>query len=475
MQALAPEHQENSSKRLIIIILGLIFFLLFSARAIQACSCVARLPPCQAYKETQAIFIATVIEIKTGAGDAAKSGNITSQMAYARLSVLETFKGISEKEIRMWQGTGSGDCSFVFEQGESYLIYASFDEETKLHHTNICTRSRPLAYAADDLDYLRGQPASDSVTRLSGTLIRLDYSEEGVKEQPPELLSGIKVAAVNEQGQRFEAITDGNGFYKITGLPAGLYKVWPELPSHLSLAYGSKDKFEITDKGCAAADFMTRTDGRISGLVIDSDGRPVPNTIIDLIPASTAGRIGDPRVGRYKEADVNGRFEFTELTPGEYLLGVNIRQAPSGERPFRRTYFPDADSPSRSQVITLDNGEKLKGIVLRLPPRLRVRAIEGTLVWPDGRPVTKALVVFRDTPSPTGGRSLGMANVDEQGRFSISALEGQEGWIHSTILVPVKDGLQAIMAGPVRAVAISNQKKIRLVAGKKTGGVKILP
>lgn len=475
MQALVPKHQEDSSKRLIVIILGLIFFLPFSTRAIQACSCIGRVPPCQAYKETQAIFIATVIEIKTGAGDAAKSGNVTSQMAYARLSVLETFKGISEKEIRMWQGTGSGDCAFVFEPGETYLIYASFDEETKLYHTNICTRSRPLAYAADDLDYLRGLTASDGVTRLSGTLIRLDYLEEGVKERPPELLSGIKVVAANEQGQRLEAITDANGFYKITGLPAGLYKVGPELPSHLSLAYSNRDKFEVPDKGCAAADFMARTDGRISGLLIDADGKPIPNMVIDIIPASMSGRINDPRVGRYKETDENGKFEFTELTAGEYLLGVNIRQAPSGVRPFRRTYFPGADSPSRSQIITLDNGEKLKGLVLRLPPRLPVRTIEGTLAWPDGRPVSKALVVFKDTPDPAGGKSLGMANVDGEGRFSISALEGQQGWVHSTILVPVKDGLQAITAVPVRAVAISNQKKIRLVAGKKTGGVKILP
>lgn len=138
----------------------------------------------------------------------------------------------------MWQGTGGGDCSFVFEKGEAYLLYASYDAETKLYHTNTCTRSRPLAYAADDLDYLRGLPRSDGVTRLSGTLVRLDYSDGG--GQPPTLLDGIKVVAEDPQGRRFEAATGANGFYSITGLPAGRYKVRPQLPSHLSLAYGKR-------------------------------------------------------------------------------------------------------------------------------------------------------------------------------------------------------------------------------------------
>lgn len=68
-----------------------------------------------------------------------------------------------------------------------------------------------------------------------------------------------------------------------------------------------------------------------------------------------------------------------------------------------------------------------------------------------------------------------MANVNERGRFSIPALEGQEGWIHSTVLVPVKEGLDAIVAEPVKVTARAGQKPIRLVAGKKTGGgVRIL-
>lgn len=445
------------------------------APEVYACSCLPSPPPCEAFRETPAVFVAKVTAITSESvkADQAQGGG-PYEVSYAHLSVVQAFKGIGEKEIRIWQGTGGGDCSFVFEKGETYLLYASYDGQTKLYHTNTCTRSRPIAYAADDLDYLRGLPGSDGATRLSGTLVRLDYSDDG--GQPPGLLGGIRVIAEDPQGRRFEAATDADGFYKITGLPPGRYKVRPELPSHLSLAYGNRDEVEVPSGGCAGADFLARTDGRISGLLLDAEGKPVAGAYVDLVTSDLADRVNDRKIGRYEKTGRDGRFEFKELTPGTYLLGVNIRQEPGGDQPFPRTYYPGVSAAPQARRIKLDTGEKLSDFVLRLPPRLPVRAVDGVLMWPDGRPVTKALVIFKDSPELTGGETLGMANVDERGRFSIPALEGQEGWVHSTVLVPVKDGLDAVAAGPVQVTARAGQKPIRLVAGKKTGGgVRILP
>jgi hypothetical protein len=442
---------------------------LASAPGAYACSCVPTPPPCEAFRNAPAVFTATVTEITTETITFEGSEGIKPhQIPVARLSVGRAFKGVAEKEVRMWQGTGDGDCSFVFEKGETYLLYATYDEETKLYGTNTCTRSRPVAYAADDLDYLRGLPGSDATTRLSGMLARIDYSDDG--NQTPALLGGVKVVAEDAQGRRFEATTDAEGLYKITGLPAGRYKVRPELPSHLSLAYGYLDEVEVPAGGCAGVSFLARTDGRISGTLIDAEGRPVAETYVDLVPAEHADRVNDRKVGRFKKTDGDGRFEFAELTAGTYLLGINIRQEPSGGQPFPRTYFPGVGSAAEAQSIKLENGQKFSDLVLHLPPRLPVRAVEGVLVWPDGKPVTKALVLFTDTPDPTGGETLGMANVNEQGRFSIPALEGQAGWVHAPVFAPSKEGLDAVASNPVRVVAGARQKPVRLVAGRKTGG-----
>lgn len=460
-------------KRTLSALAVLVCALAFAPSAV-ACSCIG-MPPCDAFKETPAVFIATVTEMTAETvRDVGRPGGKPYQVSYVRLSVGQSFKGVAEKEVRMRQGTGGGDCSFVFEKGETYLLYASYDAEGGLYHTDICTRSRPVAYAADDLDYLRGLPGSATTTRLSGMLVRVDYTVG--PGQPPGLLSGIKVVAEDTQGRRFEAATDANGFYKFTGLPPGRYKVRPELPSHLSLAYGGEGEVELTAGGCVAADFLTRTDGRISGIILDSEGRPVADANVDLVPSEFAGSVNDRKVGRFKQTDREGRFEFTELTAGVYVLGVNIRQPPTGDMPFPRTYYPGTGDAASAKTFKLGTGEKLSDLVLRLPPRLPVRAIEGVLVWPDGKPVTRALVVFKDTPEPTGGEQFGSAGVDVRGRFSINALEGQEGWLHSNVLVTVKDGLDAHVSEPLKVVAGAGRKPVRLTVGKKTGGgLRIIP
>lgn len=460
-------------KRIFSALAVLVCALAFAPSAV-ACSCIGT-PPCDAFKEMPAVFIATVTEITTEAvRDVGRPGGKPYEVSYVRLSVGESFKGIAEKEVRMRQGTGGGDCSFVFDKGETYLLYASYDAEDGLYDTNICTRSRPVAYVADDLDYLRGLPGSAGTTRLAGMLVRVDYADGPV--QPPGLLSGIKVVAEDTQGRRFEAATDVNGFYKFTGLTPGRYKVRPELPAHLSLAYGGEGGVELPAGGCVTSDFLTRTDGRISGILLDAEGRPVADTTVDLVPSEFAASVNDRKVGRFKQTDREGRFEFTELTAGTYLLGVNIRQPPTGDLPFPRTYYPGAGDAAGAKAFEIGTGEKLSDLVLRLPPRLAVRAIEGVLVWPDGKPVTRALVVFKDTPELTSGEQFGSSGVDARGRFTINALEGQEGWLHSNVLVTVKDGLDAHVSEPLKVVAGAGQKPIRLTVGKKTGGgLRIIP
>lgn len=439
-----------------------------SAARAHACSCIRQQPPCASYKETGAVFVALV----TAVDEPDKNPDAPP---YAHLTVERAFKGIGETKIKMWQGTGGGDCSFVFEKGERYLIYADYDAETRQFHTNTCTRSSRLAHASDDLDYLLGLPASDKGTRLSGSVVRYDY-EDGVTSPPPEGVGGAKVIAEGAGGRRFEAVTNAEGFYKMVDLPPGRYKVRAEVPAHLRLAKDKPETIEVPRTGCAAADFLARTDGRIAGLLLDAEGRPAPQTDVDLVPFELADKVGDRRIGRYRTTDKDGRFEFTDLRPGRYLLGVNIRSEPDGDIPYRRTYFPGVPAAAGATVIELGRGEKLGGYELRLPPRLPLRTVTGVFLWPDGRPVTKALLMFKDTADIAAGRTLGFADVDGRGRFSYKLLEGTEAWVHGSVFVSVEQGLDALVAEPVRVVADSGLRPVRLVVTKKAGGgVRIVP
>ncbi len=442
-----------------------LFSILLFADYASACSCLAARPPCEAFKTTPAIFVAVVNDIEPPDSE---------RFSYAQLTVEEAFKGISQSTIRMPQGTGSGDCSFVLEKGERYLFYAKYSEELKAFMTSICTRSRPLAYAGEDLAYLRGLPATDSVTSLSGTVIKYDYHEEH-SPSVPELIKGVKITAEAKTGERFEAVTGDDGVYKIAGLPPGNYKMRAAIPSYLKLVERNPDTVEVPVKGCASLVFLTTTDGRIGGVVRDAGGKIAPEVKVDLIPFEMANRLGDRGVGDYEKTDLNGTFEFGDLKPGRYLLGVNIRSEPEGDSPFPRTFFPGVANVSEATVITLGKGEKLKGYELRLPPPLPVITISGVVVWPDGKPVVKGMVVLNDSANTTGGRDLAFAGIDKQGRFSLKALQGTEAWVHAHTTIVTASGLDMMTAEPVRVIAGPELRPLKLVILKKgPGGVRII-
>ena len=443
------------------------FSILLFADYASACLCARRPAPCEAYNSAPAIFIGVVTSI-----DPARENS--DAFMYAHLSVEQSFKGINQPTVKMLQGTGEGDCSIVFAKGMRYLIYAAYSEDTNSFHTNICTRSVALAYAGEDLAYLRGLPASDLGTSLTGTVINHDYEEEGFTSEP-ELIKGVKITAVGPNGQNFETFTSDDGTYKMSGLPPGTYTVRADVPSYLHVDRTAPEKVVVPGKGCASVGFLTRTDGRIAGVVRNAAGKLAPEQYVDLIPFEMANRLGNRRIGRFTKTDATGKFEFISLRAGRYLIGVNIRSNPEGDNPFPRMFFPGVANAADATVITLGKGEKLNGYDITLPPPLPVSIIRGVLVWPDGKPVTKALIRLRNSAQPRQGEDLAFAEVDQKGRFSLTALEGTEAWIHAGVTIPVEAGIDIMTAEPVRVIAGADRRVIRMVVSKKSpGGVRII-
>jgi hypothetical protein len=235
-------------------ILLAIFIVLLSADRASACLCLP-VSACETYKHAPAIFVALVTDIDPARKD-------PNELQYAHLSIEQTFKGTNESKVKFLQGSPGIGCSFIFEEGERYLLYATYDEESKTFYTNTCTRSRPLAYAAEDLDYLRGLPFSNEVTRLSGTVIKSDYYEESGNPSVPELIRGVKVIAEGENRQRFEAVTNDQGFYKIVGLPSGRYRVTAEIPPYLSHDSDKPPFVDVPKNGCVTAEFLKSWEGQ---------------------------------------------------------------------------------------------------------------------------------------------------------------------------------------------------------------------
>ena len=136
-----------------------ILSLLLVPSAASACSCMPSGPPCQALFQSDVVFVGTVKSIATD--EEAGSDQRLFGRRLVTLSLDRGIRGVKGSTVAVRTGQGGGDCGFDFKEGQTYLVYASRHPDGWLS-AGICSRTRPLSQAADDLAFIDTMPASGS-------------------------------------------------------------------------------------------------------------------------------------------------------------------------------------------------------------------------------------------------------------------------------------------------------------------------
>lgn len=123
--------------------LALILGLAISDAAL-ACSCAPPGPPDKARDAADAVFSGKVLGVNSAA-----SG------LEVDIRVEGSWKGIPCETVVVRTASDSAMCGYTFEVGRTYLIYAHQQEGA--FSTNLCTRTRPIDEAGEDLAAL-GDP-----------------------------------------------------------------------------------------------------------------------------------------------------------------------------------------------------------------------------------------------------------------------------------------------------------------------------
>ena len=88
--------------------------------------------------------------------------------------VNRAYRGAVESTIQIATGSSDADCGYPFEVGDRYLVYAH--DSGSMLSTGLCSRTRPLPEAAEDLEYFETafdpSPAVDSAGRPLGNTRR---------------------------------------------------------------------------------------------------------------------------------------------------------------------------------------------------------------------------------------------------------------------------------------------------------------
>lgn len=449
-------------------------------------SCVMDIsPPCQAYWNAPVVFIGRVTEVaysptfQKGKGE--ERWNYRRRIA--RFTVEESFRGSASKQVEvvaletmptpvtlpdgspgMKEMSGS-DCEYDFEQGETYLVYADRAEQPAGALRVGLNRTRPLAEANDDLEFIRGLAHETKPgATVYGKILRRDRNLNDGNSRPVGGVADVKVT-LNGNSRDLKTTTDMEGHYRFTDLPAGTYSVKATMPLHL-MPVKEASQARVAQRGCAEVDFYTEVNGRVSGRVFDAQGQPVSKMKVDLVLAELENERHPQSLLEF--TDKRGAYEQKGIPPGRYHLGIRLTGINDPNFPYPRIYYPGVQETAKAAVIEIAEGEHLQNYDLHLPPPLAERKIEGVVVWPDGQPAAGASVSLTITEYEYNFAHGRHATTDEQGRFTVKAFEELKYWIGAVVATKRHPGGQ-MHAEPIDIPANGHVGGVRLVVESPMG------
>jgi hypothetical protein len=444
-----------------------------------ACSCLNRPTVLDSFDRSDVVIRARAISVEKVPDDE-EHRYVFAGVRSTTMVVEKVFKGNLKVKDEIVFGQGSGaDCIWAFDKesiGHEFLFYLSSPDkysdrsrfpfhDPPFWYAGVCGRSRGLSDAGDDLLYLENMSKVRGKTRISGTINNGHHPAVSVENR--------KIKIIGEK-KTYQIESDKNGVFEIYDLPPGKYLIEPEVPPGWKIeAYVPRTVASLPNAGEApdlnpnrveivleakkhtAVDFGFKIDNRITGRVLDPEGKPMYRVCVHALTAEQKEGFGSPGCTNEK-----GEFQITSISEGDYVLVINGNGKLSNREPFARFYYPSVTERERAAVISIGPGESFDDINIVVPKLAETITIEGVLRYSDGNPVAEKWVRFNggDDEKTNGHAS---EQTDAAGRFSLKVLKGLIGelsaedwlWAGQFKSCPKVDELIAKTAGTTTTVS----------------------
>ncbi len=136
-------------KRMTLAVLVVTGVLIGRGADVRACSCTPPDSPAHELDRAAAVFAGRVTKTEDPA-----TGPIVGSMdpITVTFEISTVWKGAAKPTLSVTTARSGASCGFTFTKGEEYLVYASASDARL--HVSLCSRTRRLTDAADDLKEL---------------------------------------------------------------------------------------------------------------------------------------------------------------------------------------------------------------------------------------------------------------------------------------------------------------------------------
>src|SRR5580704_2872461 len=356
-----------------------------------ACSCapIASAPACQRISSADVAFLGTVDGIEP---DPMTPG-VERNRVY-RFRVERVYKGIDSKTVEVVVNPDNlTDCQAEYRMGEQYIMFAGRWTDSGTLRAGECSGSRLAKFNAEDVSFLDKFAQGRSETSVSGRVLQWmdSFSRPDAERDAP--VPGATVT-LDDGTQKQNRVTGGGGEFRFQPIAPGRYTL-----SASAERYGTLPRpyqVEVASRGCVETFPVLPAHTRVSGILRMPDDAPASKKRVEVLRKNNSGQWYSTSQF-WKNTDANGRFEFTDLPAGEYLLGYEIwHDTPSQYSPYPTQYFPSRSRRDQATVLHLSPQQSVADLTLKLGPPDTPRAIRVEVVWPDGSPPAEHLLQVFD-------------------------------------------------------------------------------
>ncbi|MEK6279582.1 MAG: hypothetical protein AABN95_04440 [Acidobacteriota bacterium] len=201
---------------------------------------------------------------------------------------------------------------------------------------------------------------------------------------------GLRTTEFGPQiGPAFKATTDPDGNYRVTDVPAGNYQVVPMAPAYVvsdSSSFGNPGKALILPEGerVEGIDFSIIRGSVITGKVTQSDGKPVIEERVYVVPAEQPNQRGTNYGGSSFQTDDRGVYRMFGLRPGRYKVSIGLPDDALAPNRLRQTYprvfYPGVTDFDEAKIVELGEGAEVSNIDITVGQTMQGFAASGVVV-----------------------------------------------------------------------------------------------
>jgi hypothetical protein len=369
--------------------------MLLAAPELVACSCSPSGPACRKVGFADEVFLGRVVQ------------GIPGLFPHSRIyifAVEAAYKGLAPNTRIAFVDSGGSMCGAMFWVGERFLVYGGRGRgafKNGVVYTSACHGNRQAKDAKADLEFVESYALGRSTTRIFGKTLQLAPWR---KEPPEDEQAPVPGATVTLRSgkQTWKTMSGPDGSYAFEGVKPGKYEV--SATSVLPGYRGDGASLEVQERGCDVGYLELRPQTSLSGRAVDYRGRFAKNVRVELLHKSSRGKWYH-ETGMWANTDSRGRFEFTGIPAGEYLLGQEIRsESLDPEAPIQMVYYPGVPDRAAAAVLRVEPLKPVNGIRLRLPKPDTPRRVTVEVRWPDGSKPGPNHLVIRANGTPIEGR-----------------------------------------------------------------------